>query len=168
MSLIAPAEIDHVQRAAIKLLTDAVTQAVKGASDAPDRLGPLLDQVLQHAAEVEQQVEAAVQQAEAAATNAKTALQKAIDDAVADAIAQAQEQVAAAEAAAKSAAEAARVQVEEALGLAGAQLQQLKQLAEHPDWFGALMLALAKIVELANDPNHLTVHVVKQIGRAHV
>ena len=41
---------------------------------------------------------------------------------------------------------------EKEVELAGQQLDQLKQAAQHPDWLGLLTFALVRLVELAGDP----------------
>jgi hypothetical protein len=46
----------------------------------------------------------------------------------------------------------ALVGAEKEVELAEAQLQQLKQAAQHPDWLGLITFALVRLVELAGDP----------------
>jgi hypothetical protein len=156
--MIAPAEIDRVERAVLGLVTKVVTEAVTQADAQRERVGAIIDQAVAAADEAQERATALIAQAEAAVRAAQEALANAVG-AAEDELAQLRARAAEAEKQLARVRAEALEAIDKALDLGNDQLNQLKQLAQHPDWLGALMLGLTKIVELADDPN-LTVHAV--------
>ena len=155
LSMTAPAEIDRIEQVLVAALVDALRAVADQATAAPDRLGQVLDAAMATGEAARQQGATLAQAASQQVDSLRAEVAGAVGAAKAEAeqrLADAEHELAAAEAAALAAAD-------RALGVPAEALDQLKQLAQHPDWLGALVVILTKIVELAGDPD-LTLRIV--------